>query len=224
MKNTILTIILAIVLTIAPTEKPRAQLAVAEIIKAGIKKVIKAIDLKIQRLQNKTIWLQNAQKSIENTLSKVKLKEISGWLEKSREIYDSYYKELKVVKDLIAYYQRIRDITDQQVKMITEYREAWRIISADSHFSAEEIRYMEKVYTGILDDCLKNMDELIIVMNSFQTQMSDAKRLELINTAADKMETNFSDLRLFNRQNGILSMQRSESVNEREIIRKLYGL
>ncbi len=36
-----------------------AQIAVVEVIKAGVKKVIKAVDLKIQRLQNETIWLQN---------------------------------------------------------------------------------------------------------------------------------------------------------------------
>ena len=40
------------------------------LIKFAVKKVIKAIDLRIQRLQNKTIWLQNAQKKIENILSK----------------------------------------------------------------------------------------------------------------------------------------------------------
>ncbi|RZJ37490.1 MAG: conjugal transfer protein TraI, partial [Chryseobacterium sp.] len=39
-----------------------AQIAVLEVIKAGVKKVIKAVDLKVQRLQNETIWLQNAQK------------------------------------------------------------------------------------------------------------------------------------------------------------------
>jgi hypothetical protein len=38
-----------------------AQLPIAQIIKEGIKKVIIAVDLKIQRLQTKTIWLQNAQ-------------------------------------------------------------------------------------------------------------------------------------------------------------------
>jgi hypothetical protein len=51
----------------------RAQIPLAEVIKAGVKKVVKAVDLKVQRLQNKTIWLQNAQKVLENKLSKLRL-------------------------------------------------------------------------------------------------------------------------------------------------------
>ena len=76
-----------------PVQQVQAQTAIAEIIKAGIKKVIKAVDLKIQRLQNKTIWLQNAQKTLENALSKLKLDEIANWTEKQKEQYRKYYEE-----------------------------------------------------------------------------------------------------------------------------------
>src|SRR3954452_7882097 len=78
----------------------KAQDAIAEVIKAGIKKAIKAVDLKIQRLQTKTIWLQNAQKVIENTMTKVHLEEIAGWVEKQRTLYADYYSELWRVKNI----------------------------------------------------------------------------------------------------------------------------
>jgi hypothetical protein len=67
-----------------------AQIAVVEVIKAGVKKVIKAVDLKVQRLQNETIWLQNAQKSLENQLSKLKLTEIADWANKQKYLYSKY--------------------------------------------------------------------------------------------------------------------------------------
>src|SRR4051794_21736271 len=91
-----------------------AQDAIAEVIKAGIKKAIKAVDLKIQRLQTKTIWLQNAQKVIENTMAKVHLEEITGWVEKQRILYADYYSELWKVKSMIAYYDRIKEISISQ--------------------------------------------------------------------------------------------------------------
>ncbi|PHK25219.1 conjugal transfer protein TraI, partial [Nostoc linckia z16] len=81
------------------------------LIKEAVKKVIKAIDLKIQKLQNKTIQLQNVQKQIENTLSKLKLDEISDWAQKQKDLYSKYYNELKEVKAIVSQYQRIRDIT-----------------------------------------------------------------------------------------------------------------
>jgi hypothetical protein len=52
-----------IVLLVALPSGATAQIAVLEVINAGVKKVIKAVDLKVQRLQNETIWLQNAQKA-----------------------------------------------------------------------------------------------------------------------------------------------------------------
>ena len=74
-------IIAGVVLSIslAPVQQINAQIPILEIIKAGVTKVIKAVDLKIQRLQNKTIWLQNAQKTLENKVSKLKLTQISDW-------------------------------------------------------------------------------------------------------------------------------------------------
>ena len=77
----------------------KAQMPIAEIIKEGIKKVIKAVDLQIQRLQNKTIWLQNAQKAIENEMSKLKLDDISDWVEKQRKLYADYFDELSLLSN-----------------------------------------------------------------------------------------------------------------------------
>ncbi|WP_317162916.1 hypothetical protein [Pedobacter puniceum] len=98
-----------------PTQEANAQIAVLEVIKAGVKKVIKAVDLKIQRMQNETLWLQNAQKVMENQLSKLKLTEIANWSEKQRSLYENYYTDLWKVKAAISYYQQIKDIVNKQV-------------------------------------------------------------------------------------------------------------
>jgi predicted transcriptional regulator YheO len=207
-----------------PVQRVQAQIGIAEIIKAGIKKVIKAVDLKIQRLQNKTIWLQNAQKTLENALSKLKLDEIANWTEKQKEQYRKYYEELTKVKAIISYYQRIRDITQKQVRLANEYNRSWQLIRQDKHFTADEILYMEKVYSGILDESVKNIDQISLIIKSFTTKMSDAKRLELINNAADQVDVNYSDLVEFNRQNTLLSLQRAKTETEVQAVKKLYGL
>jgi len=176
---------LCISFTVLPVQQANATpIAILEIIKAGIKKVIKAVDLKIQRLQNKTIWLQNAQKTLENTLSKLKLDEISEWTEKQKEQYREYYEELAKVKAIISYYQRIRDITQKQVRLVNEYQHAWQLIQQDDHFTSDEIEYMSEVYSGILEESLNNIDQITLIVQSFTTTMSDAKRLEIINNAA----------------------------------------
>lgn len=214
----------AMTLFVALPTGANAQVAVLEVIKAGVKKVIKAVDLKVQRLQNETIWLQNAQKVLENSLSKLKLTEIADWTEKQKELYSKYYNELWEIKTTITYYKRIKDLTEKQVAIVDEYRWAWGLFSKDKHFTPEELSYMETVYSGILDASIKNLDQILLVVNSFKTQMSDAKRLEIINEAANQMDTNYSDLRKFNTQNSMLSIQRAKSVDEMVTLKELYGI
>lgn len=224
MKKALIVLIFVGMGIIVPTHQAKAQIPIAEIIKAAVVKVIKAVDLKIQRLQNKTIWLQNAQKTLENTMSKLKLDEITDWVEKQKQLYKDYYEELQKVKAIISYYKRIKEITEKQVRLVEEYKRAWGLFKQDKHFSTEELSYMSRVYSGILDESVKNLDQIFVVINSFQTQMSDAKRLEIINAAADRIDTNYNDLKTFNQQGIVISLQRAKSQNDVDVVKKLYGI
>lgn len=214
----------AMTLFVALPTGAQAQVAVLEVIKAGVKKVIKAADLKVQRLQNETIWLQNAQKVLENQLSKLKLAEIAEWSEKQKQLYSNYYNELWQIKSVITYYKRLKDLTEKQIAIVDEYHWAWALFTKDKHFTPEELSYIETVYSGILQSSIKNLDQILLVVNSFETQMPDAKRLEIINAAANQMDINYSDLKRFNTQNSMLSIQRAKSANEIVTLKELYGI
>jgi hypothetical protein len=224
MKKLFIVLVLVGLASIAPVRPAKAQIPIAEIIKAAVKKVIKAVDLQIQRLQNKTIWLQNTQKTLENTMSKLKLDEITDWVDKQKTLYKDYYEELQKVKVIISYYKRIKKITEKQVHLVEEYKRAWGLFKQDKHFTTDELSYMASVYSGILDESVKNLDQIFIVINSFQTQMSDAKRLEIINVAVDRIDVNYNDLKKFNQQGIVLSLQRAKAQNDVDVVKKLYGL
>lgn len=209
---------------ILPVRQAKAQFVIGEVIKLTVTKVIKAIDLKVQRMQNKTIWLQNAQKVIENQMSKTKLTEISGWTEQQRQLYSSYYTELGNIKATIAKYQRIKDITLKQAALVSEYKRAWSLFRQDSHFNPQELNYMQQVYTGILDASVKNLDEIMLVVSPAKTQMTDEQRLELINKASDHLDENYNDLHQFNNQGIQLSLARSKDLSDTQSIKKLYGI
>ncbi|WP_448635216.1 conjugal transfer protein TraI [Pedobacter panaciterrae] len=212
-----------VLLTALPTGAS-AQLAIAEVIKAGVKKVIKAVDLKVQRLQNETIWLQNAQKVVENQLSKLKLGEISDWTERQRKLYAEYYEGLLKVKSVISTYKKIRDMAGTQVAILQEYRWASSLFRQDKHFNPDELLQMERVYEGILKASVKNLDQVFVVINSFKTQMSDAARMELIDDSAKAIEENYADLRQYNEENIVLSIGRSKSKWEADKLKDWYGL
>ena len=220
----IVAVLLTLTLSAIPTQHTHAGDPISLIIREAIKKAIKAMDLMIQRLQNVTIKLQNAQKEIENAMSKLQLKEISEWAEKQRELYDKYYKELWQVKNAIAYYQRIKSIIAKQAQLLHEYRQAVGLFKQDKHFSEKELAFMYDVYSGILSESIKNIDEIMLVINSFATQMTDAKRLELIHQAAAKIEKNLGALRSFNQHNVSLSLSRAKDAYELAMVRQLYGI
>ena len=207
-----------------PIQETKAQIPIVDIIKAAVKKVIKALDLQMQRLQNKTIWLQNAQKTLGNKMSQLKLNEIKDWVEKQRKLYDDYFQELRKVKAALAYYNRVKDIIERQVQMVNEYKGAWALFQQDKNFTADELDYMYNIYSGMMDESLKSIDQLFLVINSFITQMSDAKRLEIINKASDNIDQQPTDRREFNAQNRMLSLQRAAELGEIEYVKRLYRI
>lgn len=224
LRNLSLVFFLATTVATMPQQEAHAAIPILAIIKEGIKKVIKAVDLMVQRLQNKTIWLQNAQKTLENKLSQLKLKEIAEWTERQRQLYKEYYDELWKVRNAIAMYERIRQILQRQVLLVDEYKRTWDLLRVDKHFSKQELEYMYKVYTGILNASLDNIDQLLLITNSLKTQMTDAKRLEIIDNAGESIEANYVDLKRFNAQNARLSLSRAKDEHELEVLRKIYGI
>lgn len=221
---TIIILLASICFTVTPIQEAKAVIPIAKIIKEAVKKVIKAVDLMIQRLQNKTIWLQNAQKVLENKLSELKLTEIAQWTEKHRKLYEEYYEELWKVKNALAAYQRIRQIIDKQVRIVDEYKRAWNLVRQDDHFTEGEIDYMYRVYKGILNESVQNLDQILLVINSFKTQMTDAQRLSIISQAGDRIEQNFIDLLEFNMNTMQISLNRARTQSEIDRVKKLYGL
>lgn len=204
--------------------RSQAQIPGVGLVTGIIKKVIVAIDLKVQELQNQTIALQNAEQNLENNLHLSSLNNISGWLGKEKDLYSQYYQELGKVRALITDYDEVKDAINRQKELVTEYQQASSLFSQDKHFSASELQYMGNIYNGILQESLANLDELTIAVTSLATQMSDADRLQRIAQAAKGIQTNLDHLRQFNRQNVAVSLMRSKDEQDRQAVRSWYGV
>lgn len=189
-----------------------------------INRAIKAIDLKIQRMQNKTIGLQNAQKVIENAMSKLHLNDIAGWAERQKSLYDKYFQQLWQVKTVLTGYWMVKEIIQRQVQLVSEYNSVWGILKNDDHFSVAELNQMYRVYGGILTESLRNLDQLMLACSTLTTQMSDGKRMQLIVAAGKYIEKNLADLRSFNNSNVRLSLARAVNLADQLITRKMYGI
>lgn len=206
------------------TINARSQFGIGEIIKLTVTKVIKAIDLQVQRIQNNTVWLQNAQKVVENTMSELHLNEITGWVQKQKDLYSGFYNELWKVKTIITNYHRVKEIAERQVQLVGEYKQAWNMVRQDKHFTVDEVNYMAQIYSGILDQTVQNINQLYAVVNAFTTQMSDADRMQIINDVGKAVDKNYNDLHQFNTQNSLLSLSRAKDENDAALVKWMYGI
>ena len=207
-----------------PGQSATAQDPIIAAIKAGVTKVIKAIDLQVQRQQNEVIWLQNAHKAVENTMAELQLAEIHDWVEKQRLLYQDYYAELHEVKQAVADYQRIRAIARRQAQLLEAHRQAWRLLQQDGRFQPDELDYMARVYGGMLAQSARHTELLVLATRAQAAKLGDAARLELIDAVAGEVDAVYRDLVLFNRQNMRLSLQRARTQQEAAVVRQLYGL
>ncbi|WP_237073595.1 conjugal transfer protein TraI [Mucilaginibacter mali] len=217
------TVIICLFFFLTGTEV-KAQIPGVSLVTGVIKKVIVAIDLKVQQLQNQTLVLQNAEQQLENSLHLSSLNGISDWLSKEKELYTGYYQELNKVRGLIADYDAVKSIISKQKQLVVEYQQANALFHRDAHFSASELQYMGNIYNGILQESLRNLDELLLVVSDLSTRMDDAERLQKISEAAKAMQTNLDHLRQFNRQNAGLSLLRAKDAQDRQNVKQLYGI
>jgi len=211
-----------VLICMLPTSKSQAQ--IFDIIQQAIIAAIKAADIAVQKAQNATITLQNVQKQIENDLSQLNLGQIGDWEQETKDIYAEYFQELCQVKTAISYFKEITGIIAQQSQLVSEYKRAYSAVQKDSHFSPAELAYIYSVYSGIIAESVKSLDQIVLVLTSFSLQMSDASRLKIIKEASADIERDTGDLRNFTNQTAQTSLQRSKNVQDINAIKNLYGL
>lgn len=215
------TIAILLLVAAAPLMKAHAQIG---LITGTITKVIQQIDLGIQKQQNKVIWMQDAQKTLENAMAQTHLNDIAQWAQKEQSLYAGYFDELKKVKDALTTYTEVSDIIRRQQQLVSEYNTAWAALRHDSHFTASELQSMNSVYTSLLNESVQNIEQLTMVVTSFSTQMSDGKRLELIHSSGRNVDKNLSDLRSFNTRNAQLSLSRARDAQDANELKQIYGI
>lgn len=176
-----------------------------------IAKVIKAIDLKVQKLQNETIWLQQAQSLAENELSKTKLSEITGWQQQLSDLYAGYFAELKVVKSSITGMSQIRRIVEMQKQVVIEYGR----MAKDAQGKRE--------YDALLNTSIDVLQTLYAVIGSHYS-MKEAERICMITTLKDAMSHCLANMQALNKQQVELIANRVRMQADLQFVKKLNGI
>ncbi|RKR08150.1 hypothetical protein C8C83_5385 [Flavobacterium sp. 90] len=199
MKKTVFTVVM-ILLFLVPLK--------AEAQSAEIQQLI----LNIEKLSQFKKILSDMKKGYE--LLSGGYKTVKDMTEGNFSLHKTFLDALMQVSSTVKNYKRVGEIVNLQILLVRESKKGFSSFAKSGSFSQQELSYFEKVYGNLLDQSLRNLDQLIMVVTADKLRMSDDERLEAIDAVYLEMQDKISFLRDFNASSNVLLLQRAKESND----------
>lgn len=187
----------------------RVQAQPVDPVSLVIAKAIRAIDLKIQRLQNETLLLQRAQKVAEHELGKLKLSEIREWQQRQEALYADYFSELRSVKPVISEGSLVKQLVGLQLEIVEAYRRS-------PHSACLQPAYDRLLQLGY--DLGKSRK---ILLSAQTLALKDGDRVQQLSLLLDRMTDCLEAIQWLNKENSRLIEDYQRNESDRNWIKKL---
>ena len=135
-----------------------------------------------------------------------------------------FLNSLLEISPTVKKYKRIVDIVSTQLKIVSEYKRALHQLTASGKFTIDEINYVQRVYSNLFNQSLKNLDALATIVTAGKMRMSDDERLAAIDGVWKEVESQFNFLQHFNNQAKVLALQRAKEQNDVSTMNQLYNV
>ena len=139
-------------------------------------------------------------------------------------IHQAFLDGLIQVSPAVRKYKKIAEIISYQTQLVKEYKSAFRRFDASNLFNANEIKYMDNVYSNLFNKSLQNLEELTMVITAGKLRMSDDERINAIDRIYNDIADKLVFLRTFNKENNVLAIQRGREMVDTKVSKKLNGL
>jgi hypothetical protein len=173
--------------------------------------------------------LQQLEEILENMYKGYKI--LTEGYNKIRDIAEGNYNLHQIFLDglfainpSVASYKRILDIINYQELLMREYSRAYQRFRNDPNFTPSELKYILNVYDHLLDQTLKNIEELTMVITAKELRMSDDERINAIDRIFISMEDKLTFLRYFNNSTQMIAIQRAKEKDDVSTTRKLHNV
>ncbi len=197
---------------------------IVEAIKAGIKKVIRSLDLVFQRLQQVQLQVQAGLEYAKNVLSETRLSEVNDLVTEKKEIFDKYYQELWTVKNKLDQVKAIKNAVLAQGKLIEGFNSIFTKFSGDMYLSEKELTIIYNVYVGMLEKNVNSINDLVVLIKNYTVKMQDGDRLSLIQAKLMEIENVAVDFNGFTSEVIKLSLSRVKDGQQINEMKLYYGL
>ncbi|WP_277014336.1 TerB family tellurite resistance protein [Flavobacterium lindanitolerans] len=139
-------------------------------------------------------------------------------------LHKTFLDGLLQVSPAVRNYRKVVGIVNYQIVLVDEYRTAFGRFRNEGNFTPREIQYLSSVYGRLIDDSLRNLDELATIITAGKARMNDDERLKEIDRIFAEMEDKVLFLRNFNNNTSVLALQRAKERRDAQSMGKLYGI
>lgn len=141
-------------------------------------------------------------------------KTVKDMTEGNFSLHKTFLDALMQVSPAVKNYKRVAEIVEYQISIVKESRNGMNRFIKSGNFSGQEINYFEKVYGNLLNQSLRNLDELTMIITADKLRMSDDERLKAVDNIYEQMQDKLLFLRNFNASSNVLALQRSKEKND----------
>ena len=151
-------------------------------------------------------------------------KTVKDMTEGNFSLHKTFLDALMQVSPAVKNYKRVAEIVEYQISIVKESRNGMNRFIKSGNFSGQEINYFEKVYGNLLNQSLRNLDELTMVITADKLRMSDDERLKAVDDIYEQMQDKLLFLRNFNTTSNVLALQRAREKNDAYASRGLQAI
>lgn len=139
-------------------------------------------------------------------------------------LHTDYFSSLKNVKPEIKNHTKVAGIISLQISIMDTYKHVYSNVNESGAFNPEEVSYINRVFTRLLDDCAGTLDELTMITTASKLEMKDGERLERIDELYKDMQDKYTFAQSFGNEAMVLAVGRIQEKNNIQTSRTLNGI
>lgn len=137
------------------------------------------------------------------------------------DLHFNFFDSLKKVNPKIKSWAKVADIIAYQFRIIKVTQQTIQDIKETKQFTDDELNYCKAVFDNLLEECLKNIDELVMILTDGNLEMKDDERMKRIDRLYTDMQDKYSFSSSFSEEMGVFSAQRLSEQVEVDMSKKI---
>ena len=134
-------------------------------------------------------------------------------------LHNTFFSSLKSINPAIRKNAKVASIISLQISII----QAFRSTRDNNGLELSDNQYILSVKDKVTDDCLDDMEELLLVITSGKLEMGDDERLERLDSIYERMRNKAAFAQSFIGEVNLLINQRKNEQKSINHLREIYG-